>query len=136
MLRAALSDQDQRVQANAIEAIDVVGGTDEIGLLRPKLDADNNRVRANAVHVLLKRRVREAATALLEMLNHPNRGFRLSAVWLARQMRLRTLLPRIEAMAQTDPDPQVRRRAEEAIVDLTSAQKAPATPAAGEEAAS
>ncbi len=115
MLAAALADTDGRVQANAIKAIDAVGGEDCVELLRPKLDAENNRVRANAIHSLLRYQVREAAEGLLRMFMDPSRASRLSALWVADQLALGTLLPRLQTMAQTDPDPQIRSRAAELV---------------------
>ena len=115
MLAAALVDTDGRVQANAVEAIDAVGGEECVELLRPKLDAENNRVRANAIHSLLRYQVREAAEGLLRMLTDSSRASRLSALWVAEQLALGSLLPRLQTMARTDPDPQIRSRAAELV---------------------
>lgn len=115
MLAAALVDTDGRVQANAVEAIDAVGGEECVELLRPKLDAENNRVRANAIHSLLRYQVREAAEGLLRMLTDSSRASRLSALWVADQLALGSLLPRLQTMARTDPDPQIRSRAAELV---------------------
>lgn len=113
MLAGALTDSDGRVQANAVTAINAVGGEDCVELLRPKLDADNNRVRANAIHSLIRYQVREAAEGLLLMLTNPDRASRLSALWVADRLMLSTLLPRLQTMAREDPDPQIRTRAAE-----------------------
>jgi len=136
MLRAALADEDSRVQANAVQAIDSIGTADRVDLLREKLNAESNRVRANAVGALLRLQVREAAESLLQMFAHPNRAYRLSALWVAESMRLKPLVPRIASMGREDPDAQVRARAIQVAERIEGQNLSPPKPVATAEATS
>ncbi len=112
LLRAALHDDDHRVQANAVEAFAGIGEADVVEELMPKLESPDNRVRANAVKALLKLGVREAAETLLGMLEEENRAQRLSALWLIEQMGLSSVAHRIMKIAEADEDEEVSRRAD------------------------
>jgi nitrogen-specific signal transduction histidine kinase len=57
-------------------------------------------------------RVREGAAHLLGMLQSTRAGDRLSALWVVERMRLGGVVARVEALATTDPDERVRRRAQ------------------------
>ena len=61
--------------------------------------------------LLLPLRVREAAAALIEMLEHASPEQRVSALWVVQQLKLATLRPRIQQLAESDPDQRVRERA-------------------------
>ncbi len=115
ILRRALEDTDPRVQANAIEVIrdqDVHRWTRELG---DRLRGKHNRVRANAIKTLLRHRERDAAVALLSMLSDASAAHRISALWVAEQLELASLLPRVRRMAISDPDARVRDRADEVL---------------------
>lgn len=111
LLKRALRDDDNRVQANAVEAVERAGEPDVVAELLPKLASPDNRVRANAVKALLKLGVREAAVTLLRMLDDPNRLQRISALWLIDHMGLFTLASRVMRLAENDGDAVVRERA-------------------------
>jgi hypothetical protein len=111
-LREALQDPDERVQANAIEALETLELTQEAPAIQTKLRSRNSRVRANSVKALLKLELREAADALLEMLEDEASAHRLSALWVVERMRLLAVAQRVEELAQADPDSRVRRRAQ------------------------
>ena len=127
LIRNALNDEDQRVRANAIEAVEAVGGTSVADKLLPMLTSKDNRVRANAVKALLKLGVRQAAETLLRMLNDENRAHRISALWLIENMGLFSLTTRIVAMAEADEDEQVRGRAQR-LTGLLGTEPAAAEP--------
>ena len=112
ILYDALSDDDSRVRANAVEAIDWMGDRSPTGRLLPLLASSNNRERANAVRALLKLGVREAAETLLRMLADEDRTHRVSALWLVENLGLMPLATRVARMAASDIDAQVRARAE------------------------
>lgn len=131
LLNNALSDQDTRVQANAIEAVEKIGGSSAIGSeLLPMLKSPDNRVRANAVRALLKLGVRDAAEALLSMMLDKDRAQRLSALWLIENMGLFNLAKRVSQMASVDADAQVRVRARGLIEQLTLPASVVAVPSA------
>lgn len=110
--RQALGDADPRVRANAIEALDALDAPDRQRQIAPLLRADHQRVRANAIKSLLTLHVRDAAESLLDMLDHRERTHRASALWVIERLQLKTLLERIETLADIDDDPGVRRRAQ------------------------
>ncbi len=112
LLRGALRDPDSRVQANALESLDQLQATAHEPAVHEKLRDANNRTRANAVKALLKLRVREAAEALYGMLRDTDPEQRRSGLWVVGQMRLVPLVSRIVELAKSDPDPQVRHRAQ------------------------
>lgn len=111
LLQEALDDEDYRVQANAIEALEAYGVL-SLDDLMPKLASPDNRVRANAVKALLKVGTRDAAETLLHMLSDDNRAQRISALWLVEQMGLSSLAMRVMKLAENDEDEEVRKRAE------------------------
>ena len=111
ILRVALSDSDARVQANAIEVLDLLDAPDRVAETVLKLKSKNSRVRANAVKSLLRLDVREAATALLEMLEGNSSAQRISALWLIERLKLRAVLRRVARLGGEDPDERVRQRA-------------------------
>ncbi len=115
ILRMAVSDPDERVQANAIEALNQVDDPARVRVTVPKLQSANCRVRANAVRSLLRADVPLAAEALIDMLEHSSRAQRLSGLWVARSLDLRSVFPRVMAMANNDSDPRVREKAIEVL---------------------
>jgi len=111
ILRRCLDDPDPRVASNAIEAMDRLGEPGREGTLLSKLEARHHRVRASAVATLLQVRVERAGEALLDMLEDRSRPHRIAALWVIERLQLGSLLDRVEALAEKDPDQQVRRRA-------------------------
>jgi hypothetical protein len=126
ILQTALVDPNDRVQANAVEAVESAGGRDVKAELMPKLASSNNRVRANAVKALLKLGVREAAETLIQMLQHEDRMHQISALWLIDKMNLFTLAGRVMELAEDDDDPQIRERAQQLIERLEEQSSADA----------
>ncbi len=111
ILREALSDSDDRVQANAVEVLARLDVEDKREQLAAKLRASNSRVRGNAVKALLDMRVRDGAVRLVEMLVSERGADRLTALWVVERLNMAGLAERIATMAESDPDPRVRRRA-------------------------
>ena len=111
ILRQAVHDRDERVQANAIEALDLLEVDDRVEETKSSLESPNSRVRANAIKSLLRLEMDEAGDALLDMLEASSRSHRLSALWVVEKLGLRAVIHRIEALARQDPDDGVRRRA-------------------------
>jgi hypothetical protein len=119
ILRRAVNDPDHRVQANAIEVLDALGSPERRRLVEPKLDSTSGRVRANAVKALLRLELRQAGEALLDMLDHPARGQRLSALWVVERLHLESVLHRIADLSRSDEDERVRHRAARVLSALT-----------------
>lgn len=131
ILRQALNDPNARVQANAVEVLEALGvGAAEPALTR-KLESDDNRVRANAAKALLPHGVRDAAVTLLRMLTHESPAQRLSGLWVVQRLGLVSLLPRVRALANHDPDGRVRDRARAVVHELPAAPTPADAPATG-----
>ena len=111
ILRAAADDQDERVQANAIEALEVLDSEDRRRCTEPKLESPNSRVRANAVKSLLRAELHQAGEILLDMLEDSSPAHRLSALWVVERLELRAVAGRLLDISQNDPDQRVKRRA-------------------------
>jgi HEAT repeat protein len=118
VLRTAINDPDERVQANAIESLDRLGVSERIPLTAPKLESRHGRVRANAVRSLLRAERHEAGETLLAMLEDTSRGQRLSALWVVDCLRLRVVRDRVHAISRGDLDEQVRKRAGRVLASL------------------
>jgi len=82
----ALHDKDQRVQANAIEALEVRGDRRIAKKLEEFTESDNNRARANAIKALLTWRVAGAEQAIQKMVTDTRIRHRQSACWVVRTL--------------------------------------------------
>ena len=122
ILRDALRDPDERVQANAIAALDTLELGREAPSLEEKLDSPHNRVRANAVRALMRLEFAQAGATLLDMLEDDSNAHRISALWVVERLKLRALIGRLDRMAQSDPDPRVRTRAQRVLHGLLGEQ--------------
>ena len=111
ILYAAVNDPDERVQANAVEALDRLDMEDRIPHTVPKLESPNGRVRASAVKSLLRAELPQAGEALLDMLEDSSPAHRLSALWVIEGLGSQAVLPRVVDMGRDDPDERVRKRA-------------------------
>jgi len=120
ILRQALRDPDARVQANAVEVLAAIDAVHERASLEPMLDAPDHRVRANAVKALIGLHMREAALALIAMLEHHSPAHRISGLWVIERLNLTTLTERVRLLAEHDPDECVRERARSVLNDALS----------------
>lgn len=111
LLRAALNDSDARVRAGAVEACARTGSDELLALVRERLADPDRRVRANAIGALLPRSTPRAAVELLDMLGHAQPSWRRSALWVVRQLDLRSQETRLVGLAEGDEDSLVRRAA-------------------------
>ena len=117
LLRECLNDPDSRVRANAVEALERISATDEPGIWE-RLDDEDNRTRANAAKALLKLGVREAAETLCRMLRDADAEQRKSALWVVGELRLASLVRRIQHLAEADPESEVRQQAQQVLGSL------------------
>ncbi len=113
ILQNALRDENKRVQANAIEALENAPSLELVDELLPKLASEDNRVRTNAVKALLKMGVRQAAETLLKMLTCQSRAQKISALWLIERMGLASVATKVISLADParEEDAEVRERA-------------------------
>ncbi len=122
-LRLVIEDNDGRVQANAIEAIDEAGWPDRLNLILPKLHSQNNRVRGSAAKVLARAGDVEAKRVLTEMLEDSRAEYRLAAIWAIKQIGGTSWLDRLADLAEHDPSSAVRRLVQAVCRDLQSVQE-------------
>jgi HEAT repeat protein len=115
LLRNAVNDPSNRVQANAIETLDRLDAADRVQWTEPKLRSPNSRVRANAARSLLRAGLCQGGETLLDMLEDSSSTHRLSALWVVEKSGLRTALPRVANLSRTDPDQRVRSRAKRVL---------------------
>lgn len=112
LLISMLHDCDERVQANAVEAIGLLHDEQLMKYLEPFLLPVSPRSWANAV-VALGRSERFRAKALAslhEQLLSPQLGFRISALYAVGELRAQSLLSFLR-VATLDPEGAVRRHA-------------------------
>jgi len=121
LLLDALTDPDDRVQANSIESLERLHAVNRMAQIRERLYSDDNRVKAHAVKAAIRFQAKEAMSILAEMLEHPEPAHRASGLWVVESLELMSLSAQIIRMARNDPDPQVRRRALRAIGTLQGA---------------
>lgn len=129
ILQQAIKDADPRVRANAIEALsegENRAGMDASLLWDPDMDS---RSRANRVAALLREGKTEAGAVLIDMLRASELSERLSALWVVEELGLTSMKSRVESMAQSDLDEQVRRRARSVLHRLSHAKSEAAFPA-------
>jgi HEAT repeat protein len=130
ILERALGDDDPAVQANAIDALDCMGAKQRAKLIAPKTESEDPNIRAAAIRALLRMKIPQAATAMISMLQDPRPEHRCSALWIVDQLRLVTIIPRLDDLEKSDPDPRIARIAQHVGKRLKRIQK-PASPATG-----
>lgn len=117
-LEAALQHADPRVRANAVEALHELNVTGHVDTLRDMAASEQNRPRANAIAALMESDVNTAMAELQQMLADKRSDQRVSALWLVDQMALVDLARHVAEMSISDPDPDVRGRADQVIQRL------------------
>ncbi|GAB4108759.1 MAG: hypothetical protein Kow00105_16520 [Phycisphaeraceae bacterium] len=112
ILEAALDHEDERVRANAVEALgqlDIARYADRLVEMAGEQEA--NRARANAIQCLMQMRTEEALCALSRMLADPRPEHRVSALWLVETLGIAQVARDVAEMSISEPDPDVRKRA-------------------------
>ncbi len=135
VITARLSHCDDRVQANAVEALGQVYrlfpgrlSPQQIGrVISPLTLQSGNRTRANAIVVLAEFYPELAAHRLQAMLRDANPLFRASAIWAARECQCAAAVPDLSRMAKTEETTILKQRATEALQALTGTPKVEAT---------
>jgi hypothetical protein len=123
VIRAALLSRDDRVRANAVEAMAGFDGDawkDRAHVLELLTQDADSRTRANAVRILLMGRSPRAGSALKRMLLDPRPRHRISALWAAGSARAAHAAAVLRRVAEEDPIPFVRTRAEGVLAALCS----------------
>lgn len=135
-LRAALDHADGRVRANAIESLAQQRTGQSADRLAQLADDAEGRPRANAIAALMELNPGEAVQALRRMLADDRADHRKSALWLIENVGLLEVARDVAEHSISDPDPDIRHRAERVIAALLDRMTAHETQRAGHERAS
>ncbi len=112
ILERAINDDDTAVQTAAIDALDAMNAPKRGELVAQHALSDNAEVRAAAIRVLLRQRVAAAASNLFAMLKDERPDHRCAALWVVDQMRLGTIVDRVQEVADHDRDSRISRIAQ------------------------
>jgi len=116
----ALRDPDDRVRANAVEAIWGANCKDVRGTLWTLARDASNRVAGNALLALYKMGEPAAVEELDAMSRHDSGRFRATAAWVMGQTRDAAFLERLHGL-EADPEENVRRNASLALARMAPA---------------
>lgn len=112
-VRAALGDEDPWVRAEAVVALDGIGGGDD--LLETALEDEHYAVRRNAAIALFKRRGDEMIEVLIEQSEDPSDRVREWAAQLLGEVDDERAHERLERIARDDDHDVVRTTARRAL---------------------
>jgi HEAT repeat protein len=113
-LSLCLEDKDGRVQANAIEALRMLGCLDQKKAILPFLSSTHPRTRANAVLFLHPTGLVDTASELTSMLASRSDHFKLSAIFAIIELFEPELIPLLDT-AMDSPNPKVSNKAIDAL---------------------
>lgn len=112
VLVAALEEPDERVQANAVEALGLMKDRRQLQRLLPFLDSDSPRLWANAAIALGRAPAFRAKVleSLVVRFQEPSTAWRSSTLYAVGELRESSLLPLVYEATHAD-DPDVQRNA-------------------------
>ncbi|PKL50144.1 MAG: hypothetical protein CVV42_03915 [Candidatus Riflebacteria bacterium HGW-Riflebacteria-2] len=114
-LTRALQEEDARVRANAIEAVERLDLPDVTRLLLPMLNDEDNRVRANVIKALWNKESHDQLLAALKVMAiDDNPWMKASAVFVLDKVNIPGRLELLADMA-ADEHPKIRQNAREAL---------------------
>lgn len=119
-LAEATSHRDARVRGNAIEGLAAGNIAEHAARLAPLMFDDASRPRANAIAALLPHDAAAAISALKRMLVDERPAHRISALWLVQTAGVLDVARYVGELAVTDADPEVQRRARQAVRRLVT----------------
>ncbi len=105
--RLLLMHQDDRIRANAVEAVAAVDLPKAAELLQPLLEDHNSRVVGNALLALEKAGRADIVAELKRMLGRGRESFKHSVIYVISQIREATVIPLLEKLLR-DPNPRLR----------------------------
>lgn len=127
VIEMALDHEDDRVRANAVEALAQLDTGRHADLLaNMTTEREANRARANAIHALMQMRAGEAIQALSRMLCDTRPEHRASALWLVQEMGVAEVARDVAEMSITEPDKTVREKAGHVIQNIIGQMSQPA----------
>ncbi len=116
-----LNHKDERVRANAVEAIGEIASDQAFDLLAPLLNDKNNRVVANCILVLKKSGRVDVIVELKKMLARGREPFKHSALYVLKNSREAMSLPLLERLIR-DPNPRLRDKAFAVLKEYAAAK--------------
>lgn len=122
-LMTSLEHGDARVRANAVEALERLQSTQHVHRLVEMAEADEHRPRVSAIKALMQMKTGDALHALSKMLHDKRSMHRASALWLVESMGLLEVARQVAEMSLSDPDRQVKTRADHVIHGLIDMMK-------------
>ncbi len=117
-LEKCLEHNDSRVRANAVEALEQLGASGHLQRLLRMAQKEAPRPRANAIRALLRLHHSQAGELLTTMLADPHANQRISALWVVQALGYALAAATVADLSLIDPDPQVRKRAEQVTQQL------------------
>lgn len=108
-LQNFLSHQDNRVRANAAEAIDLSLGDKPKPMLEALLKDPCHRVRANSISALLASKPKECFLPLLTLVNSSQADENIAAILIIQKFQLDTHLIMLEKFMQSPHDKVIKR---------------------------
>jgi HEAT repeat protein len=125
-IESALQHEDDRVRANAVEALARLDSSRHVEQLAEMTgEQEPNRARANAIQALMQMRAGDALHALSQMLTDPRPEHRTSALWLVESMGIAEVARDVAEMSISEPDTQVRERASRVILQVIDQMSQP-----------
>ncbi len=108
-ITAALRNSDDRVRANAVEALDRMSlpPKQKFQLLRPLLADTNNRAMANAAVAIHQADLKLALTTVATMLKNPDKWFRASSAWCLGRIQSPQSASWLVRLTKTEAEPEV-----------------------------
>jgi HEAT repeat protein len=111
----ALRDSDDRVIANAIEALELRGDPACVPLAKQFMRHHTARVRANVVKLLYRFGDKAYRDIFLGMCKHFDRRMRSSAIWLAEHLRMPEAAEGLARIARSQTERKIRQKAANAL---------------------
>lgn len=118
-----LDSPDNRVRANCLEGLEVLGDARAADLVRPCLQDPDNRVRANAAKFLVRFDLDSVRTALDEMLSSDEEWMRDSATYILARVEFEGIEDYLNRALQ-DPNPMIASKAARALARKGDPEKA------------
>ncbi len=118
-----LGSPDNRVRANCLEGLELLGDAQAVTAVRPLLEDSDNRVRANAAKFLVRFDLESVKKALDQMLSSSEEWMRDSATYILARVDFPGIVPFLER-ALADPNPSIAARAARALVRKGDADEA------------
>lgn len=113
----ALSEEDTRVRANAVESLWGLRSPDAEAVFRAAGQDPENRTAGNGLVGLYKMGVAESIAQMLNRANHPEPRWRATAAWAMGATTDPRFVPALKGML-ADPEPSVRRNALTALARI------------------